>query len=120
VREQLLEEIGSAALEALMLERAMIGAHARVVHAAAANHGQVPAADAGILSAVMSGHRLSEVIGSRTRAVHDLLRLTGDGGDQPADSGLTIVFATPPPAPAELGAAHHPVIIDLPALEAPR
>lgn len=120
VREQLVEEIAEAALEALTLERAMIAAHAQVVRAAAGNAGAVPDLDAGVLSAVMSGHRLTEVIGSRTRAVHDLLRLTGDGGDQPADVGLTIVFATPAPAPAgQLRDAPH--IIDLPAaLEAPR
>lgn len=118
-REELTERVVEAGLEALELERLLLAAHVRAVTEAATNQGKVSEATSGLLAAAVSGHRLSEVVGSRTRATHDLLRLLGDGGDQPADAGLTIVFATTAPAPAAHGGPV-PVIVDLPALEAPR
>jgi hypothetical protein len=57
------------------------------------------------LQAILSGPRLSELVGAKTRAIHDLQLLDGQATEQP-EGGLTVRFATPDPS--ALSAAPEP------------
>lgn len=54
------------------------------------------------LQAVLSGPRLSELVGAKTRAIHDLQLLDGQATEQP-EGGLTVRFATPTPTAITAG-----------------
>lgn len=116
VRERLVDRLARQAEEALALEAEMVGAQLAALRAARrSRRGEAGEALAGRVAQVMAGPRLSNVVGSRTRAIHDLQLLTDNPTEQPVATGLTIVFATP--APSAAGPA--PRIIDLDPEESP-
>lgn len=100
---------GEVELELLDATRAVLSA------ARTAKDGKPPAELLARLEAAMSGPSLSKVVGSRTRAIHDLQLLTGDDTERApvSDGGVTLVFATPAPR----AAADGPTVIELRAAD---
>lgn len=111
--ERIVARLAEVAERSLELELELLDAHLRVVRAA--RRGSVSQAAAARLEAVLTGHPLRAVVGSRTRAVHDLRLLQGEATEQPGASGLTIVFSAP--APTAGRGPDSPSIIDLTPME---
>lgn len=88
-------------LLAAQLERMILDAAVAVAREAKESVlGSASGAALGRLSAAMAGPRLTEVVGARTRAVHDMRLLSGEATET-ADGQVEVVFTTP--APEALG-----------------
>lgn len=111
-REQLLVAQSQIALAASALELEVLeAARAVVEHAKTNRSGVIPVELTARLDAALMGPRLPDIVGSKTRAIHDLQLLDGQPTEgQPDAAGMVVVFATPPPAPSGRKA---PRVIDL-------
>lgn len=113
-REQLTVAQSQIALTASALELEVLQAQMAIVEHARANPGGVlPVELTGRLSAALGGPRLPDIVGSRTRAIHDLQLLEGRPTEGQPEGGLVVVFATSSPAAA--GRRGAPKVYDLPA-----
>lgn len=100
----------AAQLERMILEAALaVGREARE-----SPLGSVSGATLARLQSAMAGPRLTEVVGSRTRAVHDLRVLMGESTGEESEAPM-VVFTTPAPD-ATTGRADLRVV-DLPPVE---
>lgn len=108
-RERAIERLASTALKGVVLEERLIDVASAALEEAGS--GTLQTATASRLEIMGGFPQLRAIVGSRTRAIHDLQLLTDEATERPAGDGLTIIFATPLPSAAALSAGHE--IIDL-------
>lgn len=98
VREQLVSAQATIALTASALEVDVLALQRDAVKEARASEvGAVSAATLNRLQVLNAGPRLSEIVGAKTRAIHDLLLLEGQATEHTA-SRVAVHFATGEPA----------------------